>query len=49
VVYPPRLADPHSVVNGGNIDRVDMVINAMVNDWIAEVLQHTAAALRPCT
>jgi hypothetical protein len=49
VVYPPRLADPHSVVNGGNIDRFHMVINAMVNDWIAEVLQHTAGALRPCT
>jgi hypothetical protein len=38
-----RLADPHSVVNGGDTDRVHMVIDATVNDWIEQVLQHTAA------
>ena len=38
-----RLADPHSVVNGGDTDRVHMVIDATVNDWIADVLQKAAA------
>jgi hypothetical protein len=38
-----RLADPHSVVNAGETDRVHMVIDATVNGWIEEVMQHTAA------
>jgi hypothetical protein len=38
-----RLADPHSVINGGDTDRVHMVIDATVNDWIADVLQKAAA------
>ncbi len=37
-----RLADPHSVVNGGDTDRVHMVIDATVNDWIADVLKKAA-------
>jgi hypothetical protein len=37
-----RLSDPHSVVNRGATDRVHMVIDAVVNDWIGEIL-HTAA------
>ncbi len=37
-----RLADPHSVINGGATDRVHMVIDATVNDWIADVLQKAA-------
>lgn len=37
-----RLADPHSVTNNGGTDRVHMVIDAEVNDWIADVLQQAA-------
>jgi quercetin dioxygenase-like cupin family protein len=37
-----RLADPHSVVNGGETDRVHMVIDATVNDWIEGVLKKAA-------
>jgi hypothetical protein len=37
-----RLADPHSVINGGATARVHMVIDATVNDWVAEVLQKAA-------
>ena len=32
-----RLSDPHSVTNGGDTDRVHLVIDAEVNDWIAAV------------
>lgn len=43
-----RLSEPHSVVNRGATDRVHMVIDAEVNDWVAAVLgkaarQHEAA------
>ncbi len=37
-----RLADPHSVANNGATDRVHMVIDVEVNDWIADVLQQAA-------
>lgn len=37
-----RLVDPHSVVNKGGTDRVHMVIDAVVNDWIADVLRQAA-------
>lgn len=39
-----RLSDPHSVANRGAADRVHMVIDAEVNDWVRRVLE-TAAAL----
>jgi hypothetical protein len=29
-----RLSDPHTVFNGGGADRVHMVIDADVNDWV---------------
>lgn len=29
-----RLSDPHSVVNAGTADRVHLVIDANVNDWV---------------
>ncbi len=29
-----RLADPHSVVNGGSTDRVHLVIDVQANDWL---------------
>jgi hypothetical protein len=37
-----RLADPHRVANHGSTDRVHLVIDAYVNDWVKEVF--TAAA-----
>ena len=40
-----RLADPHSVINGGAADRVHMVIDATVNDWVEDVLRKAAAPL----
>jgi hypothetical protein len=39
-----RLSDPHSVANRGTADRVHMVIDAEVNDWVRRVLE-TAATL----
>ncbi len=33
-----QLSEPHSVVNGGATDRVHLVIDAVVNDWLAEQL-----------
>jgi hypothetical protein len=39
-----RLSDPHSVANRGTADRVHMVIDAEVNDWVKDVLE-TAANL----
>ena len=33
-----RLSDPHSVVNRGNRDRIHMVIDVMVNDWLRDIL-----------
>jgi len=33
-----RLSDPHSVANRGASDRVHMVIDAKVNDWVKDVL-----------
>jgi hypothetical protein len=33
-----RLADPHAVTNRGSTDRVHLVIDAEVNDWLAELL-----------
>lgn len=33
-----RLADPHAVVNRGETARVHLVIDAEVNDWLADLL-----------
>jgi hypothetical protein len=41
-----RLSDPHRVANRGATDRVHMVVDAMVNDWLRELL-HRAAELVP--
>jgi hypothetical protein len=38
-----RLSDPHSVSNAGASDRVHLVIDAVVNDWLAAAF---AAAMR---
>jgi len=39
-----RLSDPHSVANRGTTDRVHMVIDAEVNDWVANILKTATAA-----
>lgn len=37
-----RLAEPHAVTNGGLSDRVHLVIDAEVNDWLAALLLRAA-------
>jgi len=39
-----RLSDPHSVANLGASDRVHMVIDAAVNDWVAALFERAADA-----
>ena len=34
-----RLTDPHSVYNNGDSDRVRMVVDATVNDWLRDALE----------
>ena len=41
-----RLSEPHSVANRGQTDRIHLVIDATVNDWV-EALLTRAAAARP--
>lgn len=38
-----RLADPHAVTNRGASDRIHLVIDAEVNDWLAALLLGAAA------
>ena len=33
-----RLSDPHEVRNGGDTDRVHLVVDAVANDWLQQVL-----------
>jgi Aspartyl/Asparaginyl beta-hydroxylase len=40
-----RLSDPHHVTNGGDSDRIHLVIDADVNDWIAAVFEGAMRAL----
>ena len=37
-----RLSDPHSVANRGAEDRVHLVVDAEVNDWVGEVFAEAA-------
>ena len=37
-----RLADPHAVKNRGTTDRVHLVIDATINDWLANQLHQAA-------
>ncbi len=39
-----RLTDPHSVANRGTSDRVHLVIDADVNDWLGTLFDRAAAA-----
>ncbi len=38
-----RLSDPHSVANRGTTDRVHLVIDTVVDDWLMELLQKAVA------
>lgn len=38
-----RLMDTHSVANRGSSDRVHLVIDAIVNDWLSEMLEAASA------
>lgn len=42
-VWYLRLADPHYVHNGGATDRVHLVIDVLVNDWLTGALDSGAA------
>jgi hypothetical protein len=37
-----RLSDPHSAANRGTSDRVHLVIDAVVNDWVAALFTRAA-------
>ncbi|HVZ51702.1 MAG TPA: aspartyl/asparaginyl beta-hydroxylase domain-containing protein [Pseudolabrys sp.] len=39
-----RLSDPHSVANPGATDRVHLVLDATVNDWVAALFERTLGA-----
>ena len=38
-----RLADPHRVFNGGTTDRIHLVVDAVVNDWMRDQLDRAHA------
>jgi len=39
-----RLSDPHSVENHGDEDRVHLVIDAAVNEWLRELIESAASS-----
>jgi hypothetical protein len=43
-VWYLRLSDPHRVSNNGTADRVHLVIDAPLNDWLGRMLQRASAA-----
>jgi hypothetical protein len=47
IVWYLRLSDPHSVINNGISDRMHLVIDAAVNDWLTTHIKH--ASLPPET
>src|SRR5436305_267688 len=36
-----RLSDPHSVTNAGDTDRVHLVIDAIVNEWLMDLIHRS--------
>ncbi|MGA7673652.1 MAG: aspartyl/asparaginyl beta-hydroxylase domain-containing protein [Rhizomicrobium sp.] len=42
-----RLSDPHRVANNGATDRVHMVVDLIVNEWIREILQQAVRRQSP--
>jgi hypothetical protein len=43
-VWYLRLSDPHSVANRGRTDRIHLVLDATLNEWLAGVLRDGEAA-----
>lgn len=39
-----RLSDPHAVFNRGTVDRIHLVVDVRVNDWLSEMLCNSASA-----
>jgi hypothetical protein len=39
-----RLSDPHSMANRGSTDRVHLVVEAVVNGWVAALFERAAGA-----
>lgn len=39
-----RLSDPHAVFNRGTKDRIHLVVDVRVNDWLSEMLRNSARA-----
>lgn len=37
-----RLSDPHTVANRGDADRVHLVVDGFVNDWVTELFESAA-------
>ncbi|HEY0105094.1 MAG TPA: aspartyl/asparaginyl beta-hydroxylase domain-containing protein [Rhizomicrobium sp.] len=46
-VWYLRLSDPHRVANRGASDRVHLVIDATVNDWLTDLLHRAAEQINP--
>jgi hypothetical protein len=46
-VWYLRLSDPHSVANRGADDRVHLVIDAVVDDWLRAMLERAACSVFP--
>jgi quercetin dioxygenase-like cupin family protein len=42
-----KLADPHRVANKGDTDRVHLVLDAEVNDWVRDLFARSAKARAP--
>lgn len=41
-----RLSDPHRVINEGQTDRIHLVMDLKVNDWLCEVLSEASTSQR---
>ncbi|HXL98887.1 MAG TPA: aspartyl/asparaginyl beta-hydroxylase domain-containing protein [Rhizomicrobium sp.] len=39
-----RLSDPHSVANNGQSDRVHLIVDTVLNDWMRALLARTASS-----
>jgi hypothetical protein len=42
-----RLADPHSVTNNGTTDRIHLVFDCVVNDWLSDMLHAAVQTKQP--
>jgi hypothetical protein len=42
-VWYLRLVDPHSAINRSDRDRIHLVVDAWIDDWLADLLLRGAA------